>query len=274
MASSPVFRCPDCGAALQGLTCARCGTFPTQDGVPLLFPGEVSAHRERQRTLYSHVATEYDDAIPSHVARHYLERRLALFQAWLPAGGSVLDVGAGTGTVAAALAGRGYDAWGVDGSPEMLAVARAKGVQGVAAPSVRLPFLDDSFDGAVTVATLHHVAEAGAVHDTIVEMVRVVRPGGRVILWDHNPNNPYWPVIMARVPQDDGSERLVPMKELLAAATTARAAVPLATRMGFMPDFLPGSLLPMAKALERALEALPPTRLVAAHNVVVLEKQA
>ena len=36
------------------------------------------------------------------------------------------------------------------------------------------------------------------------------RPGGRVLVWDHNPRNPYWGRLMARVPQDTGEERLIP----------------------------------------------------------------
>ena len=31
-------------------------------------------------------------------------------------------------------------------------------------------------------------------------MMRVTKPGGRVIIWDHNPANPYWPVIMSKAP--------------------------------------------------------------------------
>jgi ubiquinone/menaquinone biosynthesis C-methylase UbiE len=268
-----VLLCPDCRAPLTDLRCTACAvTFSEAGGIPLLFPGEQDPHRERQRQLYSHVADEYDDAIPSHVAGHYLRRRIALFQEWFPAGGAVLDVGCGTGTVAGQLQQCGYAVWGVDGSPEMLAVAQRKGVRGVAAPATLLPFADDSFDGAVTVATLHHVAAPDAVAATIQEMVRVIRPGGHAVLWDHNPNNPYWPIIMKRVPQDDGSERLVPMRELLAAASSAGSRPALATRLGFMPDFLPGSLLPVAASIERVLERLPLTRWVAAHNVVVLTK--
>ena len=50
---------------------------------------------------------------------------------------------------------------------------------------------------------------------TVREMGRVVKRGGFVVLWDHNPANPYWPILMKRVPQDSGDERLVPLAELL-----------------------------------------------------------
>ena len=68
---------------------------------------------------------------------------------------------------------------------------------------------DDSFDLALTVAAMHHIAAPDAVHRTLAEMVRVTRPGGRVLIWDHNPRNPYWSNLMSRVPQDTGEERLI-----------------------------------------------------------------
>jgi hypothetical protein len=49
-------------------------------------------------------------------------------------------------------------------------------------------------------------------------MGRVVRPAGYVLIWDHNPLNPYWPILMKRVPQDHGDERLVSVWELLDAS--------------------------------------------------------
>ena len=60
-----------------------------------------------------------------------------------------------------------------------------------------------------SVATFHHIADPGDVRVTLAEMVRVARPGGRILVWDHNPRNPYWGRLMARVPQDTGEERLI-----------------------------------------------------------------
>ena len=46
-------------------------------------------------------------------------------------------------------------------------------------------------------------------------MARVSRPGGRIVIWDHNPRNPYWSLLMARVPQDTGEERLIGEQEVI-----------------------------------------------------------
>ena len=76
-------------------------------------------------------------------------------------------------------------------------------------------------------------------------MCRVTRAGGHVVVWDHNPKNPYWPLLMKRVPQDTGEERLVPQEEVVAdlqAAGVPTGAIQ-AHRSGLVPDFTPPALL-------------------------------
>lgn len=233
----------------------------------------VDDAEERQRALYDDVAGDYDDVFPSHVSEHYRRKRAALVRDLLPVGGRVLDVGCGTGNLAAGLISDGYRVAGIDLSPAMVLTARKRGVVNTAvAGASRLPFADHSFDLALTVATLHHLETERRVAETIAEMGRVVRPGGFVVLWDHNPSNPYWPILMSRVPQDSGQERLVPMSELLADVKRAGLSAHRVGRSGFTPDFLPRWLASPWFWIERAAEALPGINLLAAHNVVVARK--
>src|SRR3982074_258684 len=100
--------------------------------------------------------------------------------------------------------------------PRQWVRARERGLVGTfAGVTTALPFADNSFDLALTVATLHHLETPERVATTVQEMARVVKRGGFVVLWDHNPANPYWPILMKRVPQDSGDEHLVPLAELL-----------------------------------------------------------
>ena len=151
------------------------------------------------------IAGEYDAALPAHVVEHYLRKRTAYVVAHCPPGRG-LDVGCGTGVLAARLARAGWTMTGADPSAGMLDVLRARSpeVTAVQASGTALPFPDDAFDVVLSVATLHHIADADDVRRTLAEMVRVVRPGGRVLVWDHNPRNPYWGPLMRRVPQDTG----------------------------------------------------------------------
>jgi SAM-dependent methyltransferase len=143
----------------------------------------------------------------------------------------------------------------------------------VRASGSALPFGDDSFDLVTSVAVLHHIADPADVRQSLAEMVRVVRPGGRVLVWDHNPRNPYWGRIMARVPQDTGEERLVPEQEVLGGLRAAGAEVLLATQLGLVADFTPRAALRAAAGVERLVEHTPLARRLCAHNVVLATKE-
>lgn len=100
----------------------------------------------------------------------------------------VVDVGTGTGFVAAGLAGRAAAVTGVDNSPAMLAVAAgnlaALGVGNVQLADGELddlPLPDDSADAAVANMVLHHAPDPAAM---LAEMARVVRPGGTITVTD------------------------------------------------------------------------------------------
>jgi SAM-dependent methyltransferase len=269
--------CPDCRGRVGGepLRCAACGrVFTTAEGIPELLPKSLQGDTEqRQQALYRAVAHEYDDVFPRHVAEHYLEKRTALVKDLLPLGGLVLDVGCGTGQLGAGIAAEGYDVFGVDLSASMVARARARGLLGTyAGVTTALPFANDAFDLALTVATLHHLETPERVTATVCEMGRVVRSGGFVVLWDHNPANPYWPILMKRVPQDSGDERLVPLAELLRDVRSAGLQQHRVFRSGFTPDFLPAQLANPWRWVERLVEVTPGVNILAAHNVVVARK--
>ena len=146
---------------------------------------------------------------------------------------------------------------------------RRPDIPAVVGSGTALPFPDASFALTYCVAVLHHVAEPEAVRRTLAEMARVTRPGGRVLVWDHNPLNPYWPLLMRRVPQDTGAERLIPADEIVAGLRAAHAEPLLVAQSGLVPDFVPPRLLGAAAAAERLAEATPLLRRLCAHNVVV-----
>src|SRR5215471_3130099 len=124
---------------------------------------------------FDDVADAYDESLPAHVVEHYLRKRTAFVRAHAAPGASVLDVGCGTGALAARIHQAGYDVSGVDSSQGMLRILRrrAPAIDAVLGSSARLPFADDRFDLAYCVAVMHHIAEATSVRLTLAEMVRV-----------------------------------------------------------------------------------------------------
>jgi SAM-dependent methyltransferase len=108
----------------------------------------------------------------------------ALLDALPPGRG--LDAACGTGRHAAHLAQRGHDVTGVDGSPEMLGLARER------VPDARfldgdlrdLPVEDGEFDLAVCALALGHCAD---LRTPVAELARAVRSGGSLVLSDLHP---------------------------------------------------------------------------------------
>ncbi len=97
-----------------------------------------------------------------------------------------LDVGTGAGALAFALAPLVREVVGVDRVPELLDRARERAalfdnVTFVEGDATGLPFEDFSFDLVGTLRTLHHVPRPELV---VAEMVRVTKPGGRMLVVD------------------------------------------------------------------------------------------
>lgn len=226
-------------------------------------------------TDFDDVAAAYDESLPAHVVEHYLRKRVAFIQRHTKPG-SVLDVGCGTGVLARRVEAAGYQVTGIDPSRGMLGVMQ-KGpqpIRAVTGSGTALPFADNTFDLTYCVAVMHHVAEPDRVRRTLIEMARVTRPGGHVLVWDHNPRNPYWPYLMRRVPQDTGAERLIPEEEILDGLRAGGAETVLARPLGMVPDFIPAPLLPLVSVLEGLAERAPGIKLLCAHNVILAVKQS
>ncbi|HWQ14786.1 MAG TPA: methyltransferase domain-containing protein [Roseiflexaceae bacterium] len=223
-------------------------------------------------------ASTYDESIPAHVMDHLTRRRVALIQR-VSQRGMVLDVGCGTGRLLSQLPATAYERHGIDVSLGMIRQARRRDARlhCLQASATSIPYEDGTFDVVFSAAVLHHIAEPRAVAQAIGEMVRVTRAGGTTIIWDHNPLNPYWPIIMRRVPQDIGEERLISRREIGAALRALAPHYRLRIQwrqMTFIPDFAPVWSLPGLALLEAVLEQLPIIRRISGHNVAIVTKLA
>jgi SAM-dependent methyltransferase len=109
-------------------------------------------------------------------------------------GGRVLEVGCGPGHLSGRLAHRGLVVTGIDLDPAMVTRARANAARAThgagdrpsfeVADVAALPFPDGSFDLVVSTLSLHHWADKQA---GLAEIARVLRPGGRALIWDLRP---------------------------------------------------------------------------------------
>lgn len=97
---------------------------------------------------------------------------------------SVLDIGCGSGKLSGAIAAAGVpDVWGIDASPYQLKIASRDfpGIKLVQGLAERTPFDDERFDGVAACFVFHELPTD--VQDAVlVEMRRVLRPGGRIVI--------------------------------------------------------------------------------------------
>lgn len=118
-------------------------------------------------------------------------KRQVLARAALAGGEEVLDVGCGTGTlaVAAARGAPGVMVTGLDADASILAKARKRAasagdqIRFDEGRSTALPYEDASFDVVLSTLFFHHLPDEQK-HQTASELVRVLRPGGRVVIGD------------------------------------------------------------------------------------------
>jgi demethylmenaquinone methyltransferase / 2-methoxy-6-polyprenyl-1,4-benzoquinol methylase len=143
------------------------------------------------RAMFDRIARLYDRMNTVMTAGlHHRWRRRAADLAGLTHGGHALDVATGTGDLAFELAGKvapGGDVLATDFSERMLEIAREKAASRPPPSSVRfelanalaLPYADDRFDAATVGFGARNFSD---VETGLREMVRVVRPGGRVVV--------------------------------------------------------------------------------------------
>lgn len=136
-------------------------------------------------------------------------------------GARVLDAGCGTGHFSLPLAA-GNAVVGVDFSGEMLAFARRKGLVPVRAAAEALPFSDGVFDVALTANVLHLSSDGAAL---VREIVRVVKPGGRIIICTINAGNAALGFLRVLERRKYRHIRIYPFREIAALVRAAGGAV-------------------------------------------------
>jgi SAM-dependent methyltransferase len=136
------------------------------------------------RAAYDTVAADYADVLRDELAGKPLDRALlAVFAEQVGAGALVADLGCGPGRITAHLRDLGLDAFGVDLSPGMVAVARRDhpGLRFEVGDLAALDIADSALAGAVAWYSVIHTATP-RLPAVFAELRRVLRPGGHLLM--------------------------------------------------------------------------------------------
>ena len=140
-------------------------------------------------------AAEYDREYAQESPAGYAlrVRRRKVLDLFDQHGGAVLDVGCGPAVMAAEILERGCRFWGVDPSAKMIEIGRGRfghdpRVRLERGDAERLEFPDCSFDAVLCMGVIDSVPDGPT---AIREMVRVLRPGGTLVLTFINVFSPY-----------------------------------------------------------------------------------
>ena len=138
--------------------------------------------RARVREMFDTIAPRYDlinRLMTFGLDRRWRKRTIKLLDLQSPC--LIVDVGCGTGDLGRELLAQGHRAVGIDMSLGMLKARPADSAPVALADAAMLPLADATVDGAVSGFALRNFSELLTV---IVELARVVRPGGRIALLD------------------------------------------------------------------------------------------
>jgi SAM-dependent methyltransferase len=106
---------------------------------------------------------------------------LEMVEATLPPSSTILDVGCGSGVMAAKLMEQGYAVWGIDFAEPMIRHAQqlCGSDQFVVGDVQDLPFPDNAFDGVVSLGVMQFMDSD---EQALREIWRVLRPGGKAVI--------------------------------------------------------------------------------------------
>ena len=147
----------------------------------------ATQNKSKEIEFFDAVKDEYDVFLPESKAR-IIDAFQRLSE--LPAGSKVADLGCGSGTFSALLHEAGYEVTGLDISPILIEIGKARhpAVTLVEGDAENLPFDSGSFDGLLLSGMIHHFPDP---RRCIEEAYRVLKPGGKFVAFDPNRLNPF-----------------------------------------------------------------------------------
>ena len=137
----------------------------------------LNLEEEKVVTTYNKIATSFSNTRtkPWDWIQDFLKS--------LPTNSSVLDIGCGNGRNMVSIEEeQNLTFEGVDSCQEFVDIAVKNGKDVVLGDMCQLPFEDNSFDAILSIASFHHLSTPKRREKGIQEMLRVLKPGGKILM--------------------------------------------------------------------------------------------
>jgi SAM-dependent methyltransferase len=194
-----MLRCPDCHQEEivlddQTLRCDSCGSrFYNWEDIPVLLPKSwPEAVGDKAKKLHDESGRHYSDyalIYESDFEDAGVDDIIRL--GFFASGGTILDVGCGTGTFSSYVLERtdDVDVFGMDIALGSLAQAKALRIPLLVASNFDVPIKSDIADTVVSWGVIHHTPDPPR---CIAELSRVVKPQGHVLLHVARKGSPFY----------------------------------------------------------------------------------
>ena len=236
----------------------------------------IAAEIAHGRYIHEHHPELWDWATPAGQRRARRRAQLLCEHGRFRAGERLLEIGCGTGLFTEmVLAATGATIVGTDISPELIeeATKRLPGVTFQVENALHLSFAAGAFDAVYGSSILHHLE----IDQALREILRVLRPGGRMVFAEPNMLNPQIfvqknvPVIkrwLGDTPHETAFVRGSIARRLRRAGYTGVHVFPF----DFLHPLTPRPLIEWVSALGAVVERIPILREIAGSCVIVAEK--
>ncbi|XP_071353056.1 tRNA (carboxymethyluridine(34)-5-O)-methyltransferase alkbh8 isoform X2 [Trachinotus anak] len=163
-------------------TCDSQGAASAPSPSPPSAPSIPCCHADATRLEEEYVHRVYD-AIASHFSstRHSPWPRVCHFLSLLPPGSVLADVGCGNGKYLGV--NPEVIAIGCDRSGALVQICAERGFQAFVSDALSVPLRTASCDACISIAVIHHFSTQERRLAAVRELVRLLRPGGRALIY-------------------------------------------------------------------------------------------
>lgn len=153
----------------------------------------------RNEELPTEIEKKYVYDVYNKIAPHFSSTRykpwpqVVKFLDGLPEHSLVADVGCGNGKYLKYDEQQRLVMVGTDIAENLLKICRGRGCEVFTADSLLLPVKSNAFDHAISIAVIHHFSNSNQRKRALKELVRIVRPGGRLLVtvWAFEQNKKF-----------------------------------------------------------------------------------